>query len=43
MYDCYDWDSIFEYYHNQTMDNIRDEDYAYAYAKSQADLKYVSE
>ena len=43
MFSIYDWDSIYEYFYEQAMNDIKDEDYAHAYGKSQADLYYTSE
>ena len=43
MFNIHDWDSIYEYFYDQAMNEVTDEDYAYAYGKSQADLIYISE
>ena len=43
MFNIHDWDSIYEYFFEQAMNEVTDEDYAHAYGKSQADLVYISE
>ena len=43
MFNIHDWDSIYEYFFEQAMNEVTDEDYAHAYGKSKADLIYISE
>ena len=43
MFSVHDWDSIYEYFYEQAMNDVPDEEYAYAYGKSQADLYYCPE
>lgn len=43
MFSVHDWDSIYEYFYEQAMNDVPDEEYAHAYGKSQADLYYCSE
>lgn len=43
-YDIHDWDSIYDYFYDVSIEVYgTDEEYAHAYAKSQADLYYTSE
>ena len=43
MFSIHDWDSIYEYFYKQAMNDVPDEEYAHAYGKSQADLYYCPE
>ena len=36
MFSIYDWDSIYEYFYEQAMNDIKDEDYAHAYITHQS-------